>query len=42
MKLVSRDDITDLEDIPNVGPSIAANLRKYTQERKRTLAAKKK
>ena len=92
MKTISRADITDLEDIPNVGPSIAANLRlipqdllrkdpymmyddmcdttgdrhdpcvidvfiaavrfmtgesakpwwKYTQERKRTLAAKKK
>ena len=27
MKTVSRDDITDLQNIPNVGPSIAANLR---------------
>ena len=27
MNSVSRADITDLEDIPNVGPSIAANLR---------------
>ena len=27
MKTISRADITDLEGIPNVGPSIAANLR---------------
>jgi hypothetical protein len=27
MQTVSRDDITELEDIPNVGPAIAANLR---------------
>jgi hypothetical protein len=27
MKSANRADITDLEDIPNVGPSIAANLR---------------
>ena len=27
MKTVSRADITDLQQIPNVGPSIAANLR---------------
>ena len=27
MKTVARANITDLEDIPNVGPSIAANLR---------------
>ena len=27
MNSASRADITDLEDIPNVGPSIAANLR---------------
>jgi hypothetical protein len=27
MQTVNRADITDLEDIPNVGPSIAANLR---------------
>ena len=27
MKSVSRAEITDLEMIPNVGPSIAANLR---------------
>jgi len=28
MKTVSRDDITDLQQIPNVGPSIAAGLRR--------------
>mgnify|MGYP000175702130 CR=1 FL=1 len=27
MKTISRADITDLEDIPNVGPAIAASLR---------------
>ena len=27
MKTANRDDITELEDIPNVGPAIAANLR---------------
>ena len=27
MQTANRADITDLEDIPNVGPSIAANLR---------------
>lgn len=27
MKSVNRADITDLEDIPNIGPSIAANMR---------------
>ena len=27
MKSANRNDITDLEDIPNVGPAIAANLR---------------
>ena len=27
MKPASRNDITDLEDIPNVGPAIADNLR---------------
>jgi hypothetical protein len=27
MKTVSRTEITDLQQIPNVGPSIAANLR---------------
>jgi len=27
MKTINRADITDLEDIPNVGPAIAANLR---------------
>ncbi len=27
MKTVSRTEITDLEKIPNVGPSIAANMR---------------
>jgi hypothetical protein len=27
MKPVNRADIADLEDIPNVGPSIAGNLR---------------
>lgn len=27
MQTVNRDEITDLEDIPNVGPAIAANLR---------------
>ncbi len=28
MKPTNRTDITDLEDIPNVGPSIAGNLRR--------------
>ena len=27
MKSVSRAEITDLQQIPNIGPSIAANLR---------------
>ena len=27
MKVVSRTEITDLQQIPNIGPSIAANLR---------------
>ena len=27
MKTVNRDEITDLQQIPNVGPSIAANLQ---------------
>lgn len=27
MKTVSRAEITDLQQIPNIGPSIAANLR---------------
>ena len=27
MKTVNAADITDLEDIPNIGPSIAGNLR---------------
>jgi hypothetical protein len=27
MKSISRTEITDLQQIPNVGPSIAANLR---------------
>lgn len=27
MKLIDRTGLTDLEDIPNVGPSIAGNLR---------------
>ena len=27
MKTVSRTEITDLQQIPNIGPSIAANLR---------------
>jgi hypothetical protein len=27
MKNVSRTEITDLQQIPNIGPSIAANLR---------------
>ena len=27
MQTVSRAEITDLEEIPNVGPSIAANMR---------------
>ena len=28
MKSASRADITDLQQIPNIGPSIAANLRR--------------
>jgi predicted flap endonuclease-1-like 5' DNA nuclease len=28
MKSASRADITDLQHIPNIGPSIAANLRR--------------
>ena len=28
MKPANRADITDLEDIPNIGPSIAGNLRR--------------
>lgn len=27
MKTISRADITDLQQIPNIGPSIAANMR---------------
>ena len=27
MKTVSRAEVTDLQQIPNIGPSIAANLR---------------
>lgn len=27
MNIVNRTDITDLQQIPNIGPSIAANLR---------------
>jgi hypothetical protein len=27
MKSVSRAEVTDLQQIPNIGPSVAANLR---------------
>lgn len=40
MKPINRADITDLEDIPNVGPSIAGNLRRIGIQSPKDLAGK--
>ncbi|MDY0167620.1 MAG: helix-hairpin-helix domain-containing protein [Thermoguttaceae bacterium] len=40
MKPANRADITDLEDIPNVGPSIAGNLRLIGVHSPKDLAGK--
>lgn len=40
MKPINRADITDLEDIPNVGPSIAGNLRLIGVHSPKDLAGK--
>lgn len=40
MKPIHRADITDLEDIPNIGPSIAGNLRLIGVHSPKDLAGK--
>jgi len=40
MKTINRADITDLEEIPNVGPSIAGNLRRIGIQSHKDLAGK--
>jgi predicted flap endonuclease-1-like 5' DNA nuclease len=40
MKPTNRADITDLEDIPNVGPSIARSLRQIGIQSPKDIAGK--
>jgi len=40
MKTVGRDDMTRLQQIPNIGPSIAANLRRIGVSTPRDLLGK--